>query len=235
MYYVIGDIHGMLYSLVNIINKIKSIDNNPYFIFVGDYCDRGLYSKNVVDYLLTLNPLQCTFLLGNHDDVFNYFIGNNFYTIMNEMTNRSIYEWWVQYGFLETLNSYGIKDINLPIPMPSDHKEFYANLKLFWENDKYFVMHGYLNPNQEIGRFGISNILNSRSSIHESLWGRFDSYTTPKKWGKIGIFGHTPGPAIFTNNIVNVDTGCFMGGPLTAFCLETKEFIQCSNLVENHS
>ena len=50
----IGDIHGEIEKLNNLIKKLK-IKSDDTIVFLGDYIDRGLYSKQVVDKLIELS------------------------------------------------------------------------------------------------------------------------------------------------------------------------------------
>ena len=100
MRYVIGDIHGQIYKLKNLINLTKS-DATEY-IFLGDYIDRGLCSKEVIDFLNDLNKkVKCIFLIGNHEDMwFKYLKGD-----------KSWLDMILLYGGIETVKSYIHKDL----------------------------------------------------------------------------------------------------------------------------
>ena len=65
--YVVGDTHGEYYKLKNVIEQVLTEHSNASFCFLGDYVDRGLYSYEVIDYLLNLRKTnKCIFLKGNH-------------------------------------------------------------------------------------------------------------------------------------------------------------------------
>ena len=66
MLYAIGDIHGELEALEGLIEALP-LRSDDRLIFMGDYVDRGLDSRGVVDYLIELaKQRDCTFLIGNH-------------------------------------------------------------------------------------------------------------------------------------------------------------------------
>ena len=48
MQYIIGDIHGCADTLQKLLAKVRAADEDAKFVFVGDYIDRGLKSKEVV-------------------------------------------------------------------------------------------------------------------------------------------------------------------------------------------
>ena len=78
MKYVIGDIHGQYHELLDLIKL--TIPNATEYVFLGDYIDRGKYSKEVVDYLIDLSKIiKCTFLMGNHEHMWGGYIKKEFY------------------------------------------------------------------------------------------------------------------------------------------------------------
>ena len=50
---IIGDLHGQIYRLQDLMNKI-SPSKNDQLIFLGDYIDRGEHSRKVIDYIIDL-------------------------------------------------------------------------------------------------------------------------------------------------------------------------------------
>lgn len=80
----IGDIHGYLSKLESLWSNLESRIGKDGFetatiIFLGDYCDRGPKTKEVLDFLISLPLLYPNqthvFLCGNHDLAFAAFIG----------------------------------------------------------------------------------------------------------------------------------------------------------------
>ncbi len=64
---VIGDIHGALRALKQLIERIKLVEGDE-LIFLGDYVDGWSESAQVIEYLMDLaKQRRCTFLKGNHD------------------------------------------------------------------------------------------------------------------------------------------------------------------------
>ena len=50
----IGDIHGEYFKLASLLDKLDIKDNDE-FVFLGDYIDRGLYSRKVINKLIELS------------------------------------------------------------------------------------------------------------------------------------------------------------------------------------
>jgi len=72
---VVGDLHGDLESLIDILNSSQILkkldeDSNAVAVFLGDYGDRGYYSAEVYHTLLRLKlqfPKQIILMRGNHE------------------------------------------------------------------------------------------------------------------------------------------------------------------------
>ncbi len=207
--YVIGDIHGCLSSLSNLLDII--VNRADTLIFLGDYVDRGPESRQVIETLLQLrnNPnIRLIFLKGNHEFMFyNYLTG----------ADRSIF---LRVGGLQTLNSYDIstkQEGNLLDFLPATHRTFFESLALTHEDQYGIYVHAGLQPGIHI----------SRQSQDWCLWVRDRFIRSSFNFGKPVIFGHT----VFTNplmenNKIGIDTGAVYGGNLTALLLPDMEFIQ---------
>lgn len=232
MNWAIGDIHGCVHTLRGLIDNVLLIDKDARFIFVGDYVDRGKFSKQVIDYIIELcdqNRVESV-LCGNHDLVWSYLCGaerpgQSEYTNYNEIVN-----WWIHNGLISCLDSYGIPfDRNHPFGLkstlryeiPQSHKDFLLSLQYFWENDDYFISHAlkpasFINGNREI----------NESTISIMVWDRPNYEYMNTNHEKICIHGHTP-----TNDgwpekgvrCILIDT--HYRNRITAYCLDTKEFI----------
>ena len=64
---VIGDIHGGLKALIQVLERAK-VTPNDTLIFLGDYVDGWSESAPTIQYLIELSERQeCIFIKGNHD------------------------------------------------------------------------------------------------------------------------------------------------------------------------
>lgn len=90
--YVLGDIHGQYFDLINILSRIDL--NKDTLVLLGDYVDRGYYSTEVYFYLLLLKchfPKNIYLLRGNHESK----IMTNKFTFKSECLDKydlKIYE-----------------------------------------------------------------------------------------------------------------------------------------------
>jgi len=76
--FAIGDIHGCLDKLEELIGKIPADPRKDRLVFLGDYIDRGTQSREVVDYVINLKHTykNIFYLMGNHELMFlNYLEG----------------------------------------------------------------------------------------------------------------------------------------------------------------
>ena len=98
--YAIGDIHGRRDLLERLMEQIAEdaaklpADVKPQVVFLGDYIDRGLQSKDVINYFISgdLERFDPIYLMGNHEEALLRFL--------NEATFGSQ---WTRYGGAETL------------------------------------------------------------------------------------------------------------------------------------
>jgi serine/threonine protein phosphatase 1 len=252
MNYIIGDVHGLADQLSQLIERIQKKDKDANFWFVGDYCDRGPNSKNVIETIFALgDKAHC--VRGNHDEVFDVVINTSvspysehgWQSLPNPEVHALI--WFYRQGMRETFESYVDSsvdvDLNATTPqgirrlnwwVPEEHKKWYRNLPLYLEHDDFFVCHAHL----PIDTAGPKEYLEEYPEEFDGfLWNRFDyqqEILEDKQWKKKGYFGHTPTFIYEKQGIINgpkislVDTGAVFtksNGALTAICHETGDVI----------
>lgn len=220
--YAIGDIHGCLDLLDEVIARIDADmaerpASNATRVFLGDYVDRGPDSKRVLDRLISCCVAQPTVcLMGNHE----VFLGDF-------LENPDVLSVWRRYGGLETLRSYGLTptrktDVkeqrklaaDLNRLLPDSHRDFLSSLKQYFICGDYFLVHAGVRP-------GISLTEQSEDDL---LWIREDFLLCEDDFGKVVVHGHTPvlEPEVRSNRI-NIDTGAYATGRLTCLVLERDE------------
>jgi serine/threonine protein phosphatase 1 len=204
MYYIIGDIHGDLIRLMHLMEKVlREFDTeNDVMIFLGDYIDRGLYSFEVVDYLINLSArIHVVFLKGNHEDMMERYIRGE--------GDETVY---LCNGGESTIKSYR-RHMGSFI-FPEEHRRFFQGLLLYYETDDFIAVHAGLNPDKaEIGE----------QKDRDLLWIRDAFFRADKRWKKTIIFGHTPvyllsrtEGVVFDDerNIIGIDNGVIFGNSL---------------------
>jgi serine/threonine protein phosphatase 1 len=219
--YAIGDIHGRLDLLDQMIDRIRSdMDEHGgsgLTVTLGDYIDRGPNSRGVIE-RLAHRPFSTPYvaLKGNHETFLDMFL--------RDPTSGPD---WRRLGGLETLNSYGVPVAPLMVGrgyeaaaeqlkslVPAEHSNFLASLKTSLDVGHYFLCHAGIRPGVPF----------ENQSEQDLLWIRDEFLTSQVDYGKIVVHGHTPveEPEILPNRI-NVDTGAFATGQLTCAVLEGKK------------
>jgi diadenosine tetraphosphatase ApaH/serine/threonine PP2A family protein phosphatase len=220
--YAIGDIHGRLDLLDELLARISSDialrpTARPLYVFLGDYIDRGSASRETIDRLIEHGKThESVFLKGNHELI-----------AIKCLSDRGLFDQWLRLGGLETLVSYGVPAETLANgkqiaelqsafhgALPQAHFRFFRDLKNSFECGDFFFAHAGVKPNVEL----------SRQKENDLLWIRGEFLTSTDDFGKIIVHGHTPTHEIeVAPNRINIDTGAFATGRLSCLVLEGEE------------
>jgi len=222
--YAIGDIHGRDDLLSDLLKAIV-LDgkdgevSQKVLIFLGDYVDRGLQSKEVIDRLIAGPPdgFEAVYLKGNHEDA-----------LMHFLRDPAFGKTWKYYGGLETLHSYGITELTLSddpqtfeiarqrfeAALPTAHRAFLDGLQTSVSFGDYFFVHAGIRPGIPL----------ERQSAEDLLWIREDFLYSDAIHEKMVVHGHTPSEqAVFRSNRIGIDTGAYMTNRLTCLVMEKDE------------
>ena len=225
----IGDIHGGLKALEQLIQRIK-IKEDDNFIFLGDYVDGWSDAAQVIQFLIDFSKqYDCEFIKGNHDVWCEQWLDNG-----------EVNPIWYQHGGKETMDSYnGFSEED-----KKTHLQFFKDMSLCIVDDKnrLFLHAGFTSMH------GVEKEVNKQNFYYDrTLWEMVltmdknitkDSKFYPKRlthYHEIYI-GHTPttnyniSTPINAINVWNVDTGATFKGKLSAIDIDTKEFFQSDNV-----
>ena len=214
MTYVIGDIHGEIAKLNQLILNIKTIDSNPKLIFIGDYINKGENSKEVLN--LLSNMRNTIFLMGNHE-----------YYLIEYVKRGRFKDEVIKYFTETTLKDFKIEINNIKDIIYNEYESFFNSLRISYETEKYFISHAGIDINY-INKDLVdipkeSFIINNRYKFIESK-----SYIKNKKF----IFGHTGFTHPYIDDYkIGIDTAAVYSkdNPLTSFCLEKEFFLNNLN------
>lgn len=201
--YVVGDVHGCYYTLQNLVSRLPK---DAELIFVGDLCDKGYFSKEVITFVVD-NGHAC--VKGNHEYLMQTYLED---AIIHD--KHSPWSSDKRYGGLPTLDSYQNDHAKM-----LEHLEWIKGLPIYLERDKYFITHGFALPfyahrgNPEYNR--------------EYLLNRYEKGMQVDNEEVINIFGHCVFDEVVSGeNFYGIDTGCSYGKKLTAIQLGTMKCYQ---------
>ena len=230
--FVIGDIHGGLKALHQVIERAK-VTAADTLIFLGDYVDGWSQSPEVLDFLIDLESQQnCIFIKGNHDELLLRWL---------LMGTKDIDEtMWFKHGGEATVKAYKkVTEKN-----KQRHIHFLQKLHNYHldHKNRLFVHAGFTNSNGVTAEFYPKLFYWERTLWETALC--LDpallktSIYYPKRlllYHEIYI-GHTPvtkiGETIPVNKacVWNVDTGAAFKGSLTILDVDAKTFWQSDPL-----
>jgi serine/threonine protein phosphatase 1 len=188
--YCVGDIHGRDDLLQQMVERVEADIEVPSFehavtVFLGDYVDRGLDSKQVVERLVRSEwPTRIIALAGNHEDL-----------LMAFLDDEGVLEAWRSLGGLETIHSYGVnfgpamakRDFGavraaFAAHFPERHRAFLEGLNTSVAIGDYFFCHAGVRPGVPLARQAREDLLTIRDPFLSS----------EAEHGKLVVHGHTP-------------------------------------------
>jgi len=223
---VIGDIHGELTMLKELLQKVAYDAATDELILLGDYIDRGPDSKGVLDFVQSLKAHGAICLSGNHEQL-----------MLEAFEDRSTDDWlhWLHTaGGVATLTSYGFDIEAIEQSMSCDgfltveiaaHLDVIRSLDIYVERDDYIFVHGGVDPEIPLSITPKHRLMWIRSEFHDNYRGK-----------KTVVFGHTPTPRLHKergnfapyfgdNRIIGLDGGAVFGGALHCLVLPERRVL----------
>lgn len=214
--YAVGDVHGCLDELLAleeiIIEDARQLPCRGLIVMLGDYVDRGPASAQVLDHLVAPAPagLERICLAGNHELV-----------MLDYLEGRLTRSAWLRMGAEQTLLSYGIDqqrlrdicsddgqiDDVIRNSIPAAHLAFLRSLTVLIETERYIFVHAGIRPELELEQQTDDDLVFIRTAFFEKA----------HLLTRYVIHGHTPTNEARREGMrVNLDTGAFFSGRLTA-------------------
>lgn len=231
---VIGDIHGGLKALLQVLQKAE-IKQNDILIFLGDYVDGWSESPAVLEYLIALSEQQkCIFLRGNHDELLLDWLENRHENIKEEL--------WFKHGGKATVDAYK----TVSSETKQKHIAFLKSLRNYYldAENRLFVHAGFTNMNSITQEFFPKLMYWDRTlwevalCLDETMDKNSPLYPKRLKIYSEIFIGHTPiskteiVAPLCKNSVWNLDTGAAFSGVLTIMDCVSKMYWQSDKLRE---
>lgn len=209
----IGDIHGCSIALSVLIEAIYPQPDDT-IIPLGDFVDRGIDSKGVLDQLIALQS-KCNLvpILGNHDEM-----------MLHARDGRSDFQFWVNCGGDSCLDSYGSSS-QLSL-IPQSHFRFLESCRSYYETETHVFVHANYKPDVPVNQL----------DDHTLRWLSLRDYVAASRHcsGKTFVVGHTPQNEVLDlGHLICIDTHCCGGEWLTAIEVNTKQIWQVNEKGEH--
>ena len=220
--WAVGDIHGRSDLADRLLQALRADlhaagAGRKVVVFLGDYVDRGLDSRGVLNQLCNFaaDPaLEVHFIRGNHEDRMEAFL-----------SDPAVGPSWCDYGGRDTLVSYGVSpppmrgdpgawveaSRALGEAMPEHHHAFLAEQELSVTIGDYFFVHAGARP-------GVPLI---NQAPYDLMWIRQPFLDHSAPFEHVVVHGHTPTEAVHSDaRRIGVDTGAYATNVLSAVRLE---------------
>lgn len=218
--YVIGDVHGCLDELDQLLAMIGSDDARrkpaaTQLIFLGDLIDRGPASAQVVERvrLLSLERAGVRCIMGNHEEVLLQALGGD---------DKAL-RLFCRIGGRETAISYGMDPAAferadygelaamLQELIPAAHWAFLSGMEDLIEAGDYAFAHAGVRPDRDLADQRPSDL----------RWIRDTFLLHDRPLAKMIVHGHTISDDLDVQaHRIGIDTGAYATGRLTALGLE---------------
>jgi len=197
---VISDVHGMYAKLVGLMKRIKA-EADDRIIFVGDLIDRGSSGDRVVDYVRK-HGYEC--VRGNHEQM-----------AIDAQQSSHWYGTWMFNDGAATVKAYRGKEDQLQSDI-----EWLKTLPLYINvEERWLISHAGIPRGSTLASAQNGDI----EGYRPILWHRGEL----EQLKYIQVIGHTPlKEPVLNKHEIHIDTGAFIGGPLTAVDLERRLVIQ---------
>lgn len=223
---VVGDVHGCLYELYDLIEAVGGLLKEDKWVFVGDLIHKGPYSKEVVRAVMSIPDVVV--VEGNHEEKHKRWWKKEESRFMsgtpNNMQHVEEYPDLLGRGEIDLLSNCklwykpcpeiivihgGIPDSITSLPDDIDFSLMNSKAKRHYNQ---LLRTRYVNSNGKMVALG-----------HETEDDDYWAHTYDGRFG-FAIFGHQPFETPYWfENALGIDTGCVHGNKLSAAIIENNQ------------
>lgn len=198
---VVGDIHGCYDELMALMEKVELQDNDRV-VAVGDLITKGPKSREVLEHFISDKRFRS--VIGNHD------------LIMRRRWNGEDVE-------LKAVQ----KETNKELKADRDTFTIFLNsLPFIIELENHLVVHAGIRPQVALHSQTTGDLTRLRTLGPDRESGEGTPWYHVYHGEKTVLFGHWPAPEPRRGpSAIGLDTGCVYGYNLTAYIIETDEFV----------
>lgn len=199
---VVGDIHGCYDELAELMEKV-ALGADDRLVSVGDLIVKGEKNREVLELFLT--DKRCSAVLGNHD-------------------RKMLLHWKGEPVALKKAHERAHRELEDGLSRYADYLE---SLPLMIDLGAHVVVHAGVRPGLPLEEQSVEDLTElrtlgpDRTSREGTPW--YEAYDGRKTV----LFGHWPAAEPRTGpRALGLDTGCVYGYQLTAYIIETCEFVK---------
>jgi diadenosine tetraphosphatase ApaH/serine/threonine PP2A family protein phosphatase len=198
---VVGDIHGCFDELTDLLELLKP-RRDDRLISVGDLITKGPKNREVLD--LLISDARWSSVVGNHDR-----------KIRQKLRGEPVRLNKEQRAVLKELQ------FNLP-----KYAAFLRSLPFTIDLGSYLVVHAGIRPGVSLDKQMASDMTEIRTMGADPSRRRGVPWYSVYRGPQTILFGHWPAKEPRrASHAIGLDTGCVYGGGLTAFVIESEEFV----------
>jgi hypothetical protein len=198
---VVGDIHGCYDELMDLMEQVR-LQPNDRVVSVGDLISKGPKSREVLAIFMTDSRFST--VIGNHD------------LILRRRWNGENVE-------LKPAQKETHKELKAE---KEQYTVFFNALPFVIDLGTHLVVHAGLRPNVELHSQTTGDLTKIRTLGPDRESDQGTPWYQMYSGEKVVLFGHWPAPEPRRGKkAIGLDTGCVYGHQLTAYIIETDEFV----------
>jgi hypothetical protein len=198
---VVGDIHGCFDELTDLLDQLK-LQRDDRLIAVGDLIVKGPKNREVLDLLISDN--RWSSVVGNHDR-----------KIRQKLRGEPVHLTREQRRALKQLQ-----------PNPQKYADFLSSLPYTIDIGAHLVVHAGVRPGVALDKQMAADMTEIRTMGADPERRRGVPWYAVYRGPQTILFGHWPAKEPRrASHAIGLDTGCVYGQRLTAYVVESGEFV----------